>query len=72
MEEIMNNSIKVERARNNMSQSDLAEKAGVTRQTIYAIETKRFIPSTVLAFKLAKILKIEVTELFELEEDDWE
>ncbi|WP_428236328.1 helix-turn-helix transcriptional regulator [Gracilimonas sp.] len=68
----MNNSIKVERARNNMSQSDLAEKAGVTRQTIYAIETKRFIPSTVLAFKLAKILKIEVTELFELEEDDWE
>lgn len=68
----MNNTIKVERARNNMSQSDLAEKAGVTRQTIYAIETKRFIPSTVLAFKLAKILKVEVTELFELEEDDWE
>ncbi|MGN8225940.1 helix-turn-helix transcriptional regulator [Gracilimonas sp. BCB1] len=68
----MNNTIKVERARHNMSQSDLAEKAGVTRQTIYAIETKRFIPSTVLAFKLAEILKIEVTELFELEESDWE
>lgn len=67
----MNNTIKVERARNNMSQSDLAEKAGVTRQTIYAIETKRFIPSTVLAFKLAKILKVEVTDLFELEEEDW-
>jgi putative transcriptional regulator len=67
----MNNTIKVERARHNMSQSDLAEKAGVTRQTIYAIETKRFIPSTVLAFKLAQILKIEVTELFELEEGDW-
>lgn len=71
MELAMNNTIKVERARNNMSQSDLAEKAGVTRQTIYAIETKRFIPSTVLAFKLAKILKIEVTDLFELEEEDW-
>ncbi|HBQ60494.1 MAG TPA: transcriptional regulator [Balneolaceae bacterium] len=68
----MNNTIKVERARNNLSQSDLAEKAGVTRQTIYAIETKRFIPSTVLAFKLAQILKVEVTELFELEESDWE
>jgi putative transcriptional regulator len=68
----MNNTIKVERARNNLSQSDLAEKAGVTRQTIYAIETKRFIPSTVLAFKLARILKVEVAELFELEESDWE
>jgi putative transcriptional regulator len=67
----MNNTIKVERARNNLSQSDLADKAGVTRQTIYAIETKRFIPSTVLAFKLAKILQVEVTELFELEESDW-
>ncbi len=71
MEGIMNNTLKVERARNNMSQSDLAEKAGVTRQTIYAIETKRFIPSTVLAFKLAKILKVKVTDLFELEEEDW-
>ena len=68
----MNNTIKVERARNNMSQTELAEKAGVTRQTIYAIETRRFIPSTVLAFKLAKILQIEVTDLFELEEQDWE
>lgn len=67
----MNNTIKVERARHNMSQSELAEKAGVTRQTIYAIETKRFIPSTVLAFKLAHILKVEVTDLFELEEEDW-
>jgi putative transcriptional regulator len=68
----MNNTIKVERARNNLSQSDLAEKAGVTRQTIYAIETKRFIPSTVLSFKLAQILKVEVTDLFELEEEDWD
>jgi len=68
----MNNTIKVERARNNLSQSDLAEKAGVTRQTIYAIETKRFIPSTVLAFKLARILQIEVTDLFELEDEDWD
>lgn len=68
----MNNSIKVERARNSMTQAVLAEKAGVTRQTIYAIETKRFIPSTVLAFKLAKILNVGVTDLFELEEEDWE
>lgn len=68
----MNNLIKVERARNGMSQSDLAEKVGVTRQTIYAIETKRFIPSTVLAFKIAEILGVEVAKLFELEPSDWE
>lgn len=67
----MNNTIKVERARNNMSQTDLAEKVGVTRQTIYAIETKRFIPSTVLAFKIAEILNIRVEDLFELEPSDW-
>lgn len=68
----MKNLIKVERARNNMSQSDLAEKTGVSRQTIHAIETGKFIPSTVLAFKLAANLKININELFSLEDDDWE
>ena len=68
----MNNTIKVERARNDMSQTDLAEKVGVTRQAIYAIEKKKFIPSAVLAFKIASALKVEVAELFELEESDWE
>ena len=68
----MNNNIKVERARNELSQTALAEKVGVTRQTIYAIETKRFVPSAALAFKLASVLNIAVDELFELEEADWE
>ena len=68
----MNNTIKVERARNDLSQSALAEKVGVTRQTIYAIETKRFVPSTVLALKLASVLNVKITELFELEDTDWE
>ncbi|HLR26347.1 MAG TPA: helix-turn-helix transcriptional regulator [Fodinibius sp.] len=68
----MNNNIKVERARNELSQTALAEKVGVTRQTIYAIETKRFVPSAALAFKLASVLSIAVDELFELEEADWE
>lgn len=67
----MKNLIKVERARNNMSQSDLAAKVGVTRQTIYAIETSRFTPSVILAFKIAKVLKTEIDELFELESVDW-
>ena len=68
----MNNNLKVERARNDLSQSALAEKVGVTRQTIYAIETKRFIPSAALAFKLASVLNVPVSDLFELEESDWE
>lgn len=66
----MHNSIKVERARNNMSQSDLADKLGVSRQTIYAIENKKFVPSTVLALKLAAIFQVRVEELFQLEQED--
>ncbi|ARS35635.1 helix-turn-helix transcriptional regulator [Pontibacter actiniarum] len=66
----MNNGIKVERARHNMSQSDLADKLGVSRQTIYAIENKKFVPSTVLALKLALIFDVRVEELFQLEDSD--
>lgn len=68
----MKNLIKVERARNNLSQVELAEKVGVSRQTIHAIETGKFIPSTVLALKLARVLNIEIRDLFELEDGDWE
>ena len=67
----MKNLIKVERARNDMSQAVLAEKVNVTRQTIHAIEKGRFVPSTALAMKIASVLKIKVDELFELEESDW-
>jgi len=66
----MKNSIKVERARNDMTQADLADKVKVSRQTINSIETGKFIPSTVLAFKIAKALKITVDQLFELERTD--
>lgn len=55
-----------------MSQASLAEKVRVTRQTIHAIEKGRFVPSTALALKIAKVLKIKVDELFELEAKDWE
>ena len=61
---IMKNIIKVERARHNFSQTDLAEKVGVSRQTIYAIENDKFDPSISLAFRLADTLKIDVNELF--------
>lgn len=66
----MKNTIKIERARHNFTQGDLAEKVGVSRQTINSIETKKYIPSTVLALKIAKIFEMKVDDLFELEADD--
>lgn len=66
----MKNSIKVERARHNLTQSDLAEKVGVSRQTINSIETKKYVPSAVLALKIAQVFQMPVENLFELEEDD--
>jgi len=66
----MKNTIKIERARHNFTQGDLAEKIGVSRQTINSIETKKYIPSTVLALKIAKVFEMKVDDLFELEADD--
>ncbi|AEE48864.1 helix-turn-helix transcriptional regulator [Haliscomenobacter hydrossis] len=68
----MKNLIKVERARSNMTQAELAEKVKVARQTIIAIEGGKFVPSTVLAFKIAKVLNCTMDLLFELEDKDWE
>jgi putative transcriptional regulator len=67
----MKNLIKLERVRNNMTQAELAEKVKVARQTIIAIESGRFVPSTLLAFKIAKVLNCKTDEIFELEENDW-
>lgn len=67
----MKNLIKVERARYNLSQTDLAEKCGVTRQTIYAIEKGKFTPSVLLAFKISNVLNIKVDKLFIMEEEDF-
>lgn len=66
----MKNNIKIERARNNFTQGDLAEKVGVSRQTINSIETKKYIPSAVLALKIAKVFQMKVDDLFELEDED--
>ena len=67
----MKNLIKVERARYNLSQTDLAEKCGVTRQTIYAIEKGKFTHSVILAFKISKVLNINIEKLFIMEEEDF-
>ena len=67
----MKNSIKVERAKKNFTQADLADKVRVSRQTINSIETGKFIPSTLLAFKIAQVFNEKVDNLFILEEEDW-
>jgi putative transcriptional regulator len=66
----LKNSIKVERARLGLTQSDLAEKVGVTRLTIHSIEKGKFNPSLVLALKIAGCFGVKIEELFELENDD--
>ena len=66
----MKNLIKVERARHNMSQQDLADRLGITRQSVHAIETGKFVPSTVLALKMAQLFDLNVEDIFTLEESD--
>ena len=60
----MNNRLKEFRARLDLTQENLAERAGVTRQTINAIEKGKYNPSLGLAFKLAKIFGVKIEELF--------
>ncbi|HEU4903469.1 MAG TPA: helix-turn-helix transcriptional regulator [Flavisolibacter sp.] len=66
----MRNTIKVERAKLKMTQQDLAERAGVSRQTINSIEAERYVPSTVLALKISVVFKTTVNEIFQLDKDD--
>lgn len=66
----MKNRVKVARAEKNFSQADLAERIGVSRQTINSIETGRYVPSTVLALKMARVFETAVETLFQLEETD--
>ncbi|SDJ98922.1 putative transcriptional regulator [Catalinimonas alkaloidigena] len=68
----MKNSIKVERAKKDLTQADLALKVGVSRQTINSIEKGRFVPSTLLALKIARVLDEQVDHIFTLEVDDWD
>lgn len=65
---ILKNRLKVARAEKDLSQEELAKMAGVTRQTISAVETGQYCPSTKLALTLAMKLGKKVEELFYLEE----
>lgn len=66
----MKNSIKVERAKKDMTQQDLAEKVQVSRQTINSIEAGKYVPSTVLALKIAREFGVRLEDVFELEDGD--
>ncbi|MCE7062336.1 helix-turn-helix transcriptional regulator [Dyadobacter sp. CY343] len=67
----MKNSLKVERAKQNITQAELAVKVGVSRQTINSIEIGKFVPSTLLALKIAFVFQTTVDEIFTLVETDW-
>ena len=66
----MKNSLKVERAKLNMTQAELADKVQVSRQTINAIELGKYNLSTMLALKIGEVFGVSVNEIFELEESD--
>ena len=66
----MKNKIKVARAEQGLTQQQLADAIGVSRQTINAIESGKFVPSTVSALKMAQIFRKSVEEIFFLDEED--
>ena len=66
----MTNLIRIERAILDITQADLAEKISVSRQTINAIESNKYVPSTVLALKIGRVFGKPVEEIFQLEEGD--
>ncbi|MCD6178715.1 MAG: helix-turn-helix transcriptional regulator [Bacteroidales bacterium] len=67
---MMKNRIKVERAKKNITQAQLAEMVGVSRQTINAIELGKYNLSTILALKIARIFETSVNDIFELEKEE--
>jgi len=70
--EAMKNKLKVFRAMHNLTQEQLADKIGVSRQTVIAIESNKYLPSLGLAFKIARLFKVKVEDIFirEGKEDD--
>ena len=64
----MKNTIKIERAKSNFTQEDLAKLLGVSRQTINSIEKGRYVPSTTLALKMSGVFGVSVNDLFSLED----
>lgn len=66
----MKNTLRVQRAIKNITQGELAEAIGVSRQTIQSVENGKYVPSTLLALKMARYFEVTVEQLFELEENE--
>ncbi len=66
----MKNNIKVERAIKNITQQQLADSVGVSRQTINAMELGKYVPSTLLALKIARYFETSVEKIFQLEDGE--
>nr|WP_319376449.1 helix-turn-helix transcriptional regulator [uncultured Methanoregula sp.] len=65
----MKNKIKVFRAMHDLTQEDLAQATGVTRQTILAIENRKYVPSLDLAFRISRYFNVNIEEVFSYEEE---
>ncbi len=66
----MKNTVREERLKKELTQVQLAELVGVSRQTIFSIEINKYVPSVVLSLKLANALEKKVEEVFKLEQSD--
>ena len=60
----MKNKLKMYRAMHELTQEQFAEKIGVSRQTVNAIESDKYLPTLGLAFKMAKLFEIKIEDLF--------
>lgn len=69
-EPVVRNTIRVRRAVLDLTQADLAERAGITRASVNAIEGGRMVPSIFLALKLARALDVSVDDLFRLPDEE--
>lgn len=66
----MKNTLKVQRARRDWTQADVAERLGVSRQTVNALETSKYDPSLPLAFKIARLFGVSIEDVFTPDAED--
>jgi len=68
----MKNKLKIYRAMHDLTQAQLADKIGVSRQTVIAIESDKYLPSLGLAFKIARLFNVKVEDVFSYEGETYE
>ena len=67
----MLNNLKTAREQKSLTQEQLANLTGVSRQSIISIEKGHYVPTTILALKIAAVLKLKLEDIFKLEKADW-